>query len=99
MGEYRKLTQAQLLAEARDRFGDDPTTWAFVCPSCADVATARDFPDGSDQLGQYCVGNFIGRGCDWKAFGLIRGPWEIVLPDGRSRWGFALADKEDHGLL
>ncbi len=93
--EYRKLTQAELLAEARARFGDDPTTWAFVCPSCADVATAANFPAGSDQLGQYCVGNFLtGRGCDWKAFGLIRGPWEIVMPDGRSVWGFALAAKE-----
>lgn len=36
------------------------------------------------------------RGCDWAAYGLFRGPWEIVLPalDGapeRSAWGFPLA--------
>ncbi|WP_158920606.1 hypothetical protein [Streptomyces sp. NBRC 109706] len=53
MAEYRKLTQDELLAEARERFGDD---------------TAR-----------------------WAAYGLFRGPWEIVLPDGRSLWGFPLA--------
>lgn len=36
------------------------------------------------------------RGCDWAAYGLFRGPWEIVLPaEGdkpeRSAWSFALA--------
>lgn len=93
MNTYRKLTQAELVAEARSRFGDDPMTWAFVCPNCGDVATAADFPQGSDQLGQYCTGNFEkDRGCDWKAFGLFRGPWEVVMPDGRSSWGFALAE-------
>lgn len=97
MSDYRKLTQDELVAEARERFGDDPRQWAFVCPRCGDVATAQDFPNGSAQLGQYCAGNFephwgAGRGCDWKAFGLIRGPWEIVMPDGHSSWGFALAD-------
>lgn len=37
------------------------------------------------------------RGCDWAAYGLFRGPWEIVLPaEGdkleRSMWGFPLAE-------
>ncbi len=36
------------------------------------------------------------RGCDWAAYGLFRGPWEILLPaDGdkpeRSMWAFPLA--------
>lgn len=59
------------------------------------------------RLGQECVGRWRGalkgpangnagqgvaeRGCDWTAYGLFRGPWEIVLPDGRSIWGFPLA--------
>lgn len=90
---YRKLTQAELVALARERFGDDPLQWAFVCPQCGHVATAKDFPKGSAQLGQYCAGNFSPDiDCDWKAFGLFRGPWEIVFPDGRSVWGFALAE-------
>lgn len=90
--EHRQLTQADLLAEARARFGDDPKLWAFVCPACSDVATSGDFPEGSAQLGQYCVGNFVpNRGCDWKSFGLIGGPWEILMPTGRSVFGFALA--------
>ncbi|MFF0721310.1 VVA0879 family protein [Micromonospora sp. NPDC003816] len=36
------------------------------------------------------------RGCDWAAYGLFRGPWEIVMPaEGekpeRSAWSFPLA--------
>lgn len=87
-----KMTQDELVAEARKRFGDDAQKWAFICPCCGDVAVASDFPDGSEQLGQWCVGNFgFDRGCDWKAFGLIQGPVEIVMPDGHSAWGFELA--------
>ena len=37
------------------------------------------------------------RGCDWAAYGLFRGPWEVVVPaEGdrpeRSVWGFPLAE-------
>jgi hypothetical protein len=104
----RKLTQAELVAEACERFGPDPMDWAFKCPRCGDVATARDFPEGfRERVGQECIGRHRGalrgpvgkrsgrgqadRGCDWAAYGLFRGPWEIVMPDGHSAWGFALA--------
>lgn len=33
-----------------------------------------------------------GRGCDWAAFGLIAGPWEVIKADGRSMWAFPIAD-------
>lgn len=55
----------------------------------------------SDIIGQECIGRTLGalerdsineRGCDWVAFGLIRGPWEIVLPNGNSMWCFPIAD-------
>jgi hypothetical protein len=39
----RTLTQQQLRDEAAARFGPDPMKWAFVCPSCGDVATLQDF--------------------------------------------------------
>ncbi|WP_435109808.1 VVA0879 family protein [Nocardiopsis synnemataformans] len=114
--DHRKLTQPELAAEARARFGDDPLDWAFVCPACKDEATGRDFAEAlaahprkrdgrlvtaSDLLGQMCIGRVMGalhtppthtRGCDWTASGLFRGPWEIVLPDGRSAWAFPLAE-------
>ncbi|GAB3437390.1 VVA0879 family protein [Actinophytocola sediminis] len=59
----RTLTQAELVAEARAAFGDDPETWAFRCPNCADVAVAQDFRDaGADtgRLGQECIGRSLG---------------------------------------
>ena len=108
MSNYRKLTQAELLAESEARFGDDPLNWAFQCPNCGDIATARDFPEGSrERIGQECVGRHRGalrgpagrndgrgeadRGCDWCAYGLIGGPWSVVMPDGREVGSFPLA--------
>lgn len=108
LGAHRKLTQAELTAEATERFGSDPRGWAFQCPRCGDIAVVGDFPKGEEaRIGQECVGRWRGalqgpanetagqavaeRGCDWTAYGLFRGPWEIVLPDGRSVWGFPLA--------
>lgn len=65
----------QWLRTLCDRFGDDPMNWAFVCPSCADVATGQDFRtalgshprqrgDGSavtasDVLGRECIGRTV----------------------------------------
>jgi hypothetical protein len=107
--DHRKLTQQQLGELARERFGNDPKTYAFKCPSCGDVATIADFIEAGapDAAGQDCIGRhlgalsktakYAGRGCDWAAYGLFRGPWEIVMPaeDGkpeRSAWSFPLAD-------
>ncbi|CAK7288601.1 VVA0879 family protein [Streptomyces misionensis] len=116
--EHRKLTQDELVTEARNRFGDDPMKWAFVCPSCGDIANGEDFRQAltanprtnrnsdaviaSDVIGQECIGRtlgalakrngkYAGRGCDWAAYGLFSGPWEITLPNGRIAYGFALA--------
>ena len=65
-----KRTQAELVTEMTARFGPDHKGWAFVCPSCKDVATAQDFKDvlvanGSDDdpfkhLGQICIGRLLG---------------------------------------
>lgn len=115
--DYRKLTQSELVTEARERFGDDPLKWAFVCPSCGDIANGEDFSKAltehprknrsgeaviaSDVVGRECIGRtlgaldkrqtYTGRGCDWAAYGLFAGPWEIALPNGRTAHGFPLA--------
>jgi hypothetical protein len=114
--DHRKLTQAELVAEAKERFGDDPMKWAFRCPSCNDVASGEDFRKAlhehpqtnlrtdepviaSDVVGKECIGRTLGalnkgykgRGCDWAAYGLFAGPWEVVLPNGRSMHAFPLA--------
>lgn len=58
-----EFTQAELLAEATRRFGDDRKRIAFVCPSCKDVASIQDFIDaGADPAlaGQECIGRSLG---------------------------------------
>lgn len=120
MTDHRKLTGTELLAELKQRFGDNPMAWAFRCPNCDDIATGQDFRDAltahprkhaydntpvitSDVLGRECIGRILGalkvpagkwkgRGCDWTAYGLLQGPWEVVHADGRSVWGFPIAD-------
>lgn len=72
----RQLTQDELLTEARERFGDDPLKWAFICPSCGDTANGDDFSKAladhprkhrsgdaviaSDVVGQECIGRTLG---------------------------------------
>jgi hypothetical protein len=107
-----KMTQAELLTRAKERFGENPLDFAFTCPSCGEVATIRDFIDAGDasMAGQGCIGRLLGalkgkgspttdggrsiatRGCDWAAFGLISGPWTVVMPDGREVSSFPLAE-------
>lgn len=65
-----KRTQQELVDELIRRFGEDPRTWAFVCPNCGDVAVSADFKAamdgrgidgyGSDHLGQICIGRLLG---------------------------------------
>lgn len=43
MTESRVLTQEELWAEAKERFGDCTLDWAFQCPSCEDIATGTEF--------------------------------------------------------
>lgn len=101
MTAYRKLTLSELHDEARQRFGDDPRQWAFRCPSCGDIATIAEFTApgsaGSGMAGQECIGRHRndGRGCQRVAYGLIAGPWEVVVPTATggqtSVWSFPLA--------
>lgn len=56
----------------------------------------------SDIVGQECIGRalgalsrtatYTGRGCNWAAYGLFGGPWTIALSNGRTMYGFPLAD-------
>jgi hypothetical protein len=44
----------------------------------------------------YRDGKWTGRGCDWAAYGLFAGPWQIILPaeedkPERKVWSFPLA--------
>ncbi|MET9713741.1 hypothetical protein [Nocardiopsis alba] len=37
------------------------------------------------------------RGCDWSAYGLIPGPWTILMPDGQEVPAFPLAPAPEGG--
>lgn len=106
-----KLTQQELIDKARDRFGPDAKLWKFRCMNCGDEACAQDFIDAGASVypvGQECIGRLVGaldkpptntRGCDFAAYGLIPGPWEVVFPaEGdqpeRTVRSFALAGGE-----
>ena len=69
------ITHEEFLATLRERFGESPADWAFVCPACSDVATGGDFREAlkaeprerngtpvtaSDLLGQECIGRTLG---------------------------------------
>lgn len=41
----RVLTQEELWAEARARFGEHSIDWAFQCPGCGDIATGTQIRD------------------------------------------------------
>jgi len=99
---HRELTHAEFLAEAKERFGEDPRNIAFTCPACGDSAAIREFPPESrHRAGQECIGRILGalgdvgyagRGCDWAAYGLIPAPWAIAMADGRTIHSFPFAD-------
>lgn len=66
-------------------------------------ALAESGGNASDHLGQECIGRrlgaltrsaepYRGRGCDWAAYGLFRGPWLVTLPDGKEIGCFPIAD-------
>jgi hypothetical protein len=52
----RRLTQAQLAAEAVARFGSDPLDWRFRCPGCGATQCAADCRPGyADRVLQGCM--------------------------------------------
>lgn len=67
--EPRRITQAEWLAELKERFGGDTKKWAFVCPNCKHVQGVEDFLE-LKELGIYtrdrlpedvyrsCIGRF-----------------------------------------
>lgn len=63
MAEQVRITHEAWKAQARERFGDDPMKWRFVCPSCGYVAAVEDWkkagaPEGAVAFS--CVGRYTG---------------------------------------
>lgn len=77
------------------------------CSDIACAADFRAAGAKPHRVGQECVGRYLGaldgpptrdtgmaraaRGCDWVAYGLPRGPWFVVMPDGSEAPIFPIA--------
>jgi hypothetical protein len=80
------------------------------CGDVATPQDFRDAGADPNRIGQECIGRHLGaltnwptkdagrslapRGCDWAAYGLLRGPWLIELPNGKTAGSFPLAVPE-----
>ena len=60
--DQKTMTREEMLAEARNRFGEDPADIAFVCPRCGDVASVREFQKlgAGSRAGSECIGRLLG---------------------------------------
>lgn len=102
-----KYTLAEWQTEARRRFGDDSSKWAFICPICKHVATTEDYqmagaPEGA--IAFSCIGRWIegskdtfggeGKGpCNYTGGGLFRlNPVRVTDPEDREHQMFDFAD-------
>lgn len=105
--EQKTMPLAEWVAEGNRRFGDDRTSWLFVCPVCGHVACSNDWkaagaPEGA--VGFACVGRWIdgskeafkdaGDGpCTYSGGGLFRlNPLVVEYPDGESTTWFDFAE-------
>ena len=63
--ERKPITFEEWKAEAIRRFGHVAGDWQFVCPSCGNVQTMRQFRElgvGDDNLAYYnCIGRYDGK--------------------------------------
>lgn len=61
--EVRRLSLQAWQEQARQRFGDDPMKWRFICPSCGHVAAMEDWKNAGAPAGAVafsCIGRYIG---------------------------------------
>lgn len=66
------------IKDLKDFFGEDPKDWAFKCPVCGNIQTAKDFikhniEEPENKVYFSCIGRYVkGIGCDWTLGGLLK---------------------------
>lgn len=79
MDKSRTVTYEEWLAEAKQKFGNDPNKWAFVCPACGYVATIGDWKAAGapeDAIAFSCIGRWLNKAGEAFEFG--SGPCHYV---------------------
>jgi len=94
---HRVVTHEEWVEEGRRRFGDDPLSWRFVCPSCGRVASVAEWKAAGAPEGEVafcCVGRHVegakeafakgdnSRGCTYSGGGPFRLNPVSVIKDG-----------------
>ena len=70
----RELSYEEWIKEAKEKFGDDPLNWRFVCPGCGHIASVLDWKNIGATEGEVafsCVGRHMDNP---KEFGVSSGP-------------------------
>ena len=80
-GKSKVIKESDWLVELRQRFGNNPSNWKFVCPSCGHVQSFADFEaigEDPNLAYQCCIGRYTGsndrtgeKGCNYTINGLI----------------------------
>lgn len=109
--ERRKISLEDFRKELKAQ-GVERDDFAFVCPSCGTVQSARllinegagkDFEEVEGYVGFSCVGRFLkrcGKGCDWTLGGLFQiHTLTVVTDDGKEHPRFEIATPEQAKAL
>lgn len=90
------MTEAAWRKLGEQLFGADPASWRFRCPACEIVMSITRAHGLSDDdkaklraagwvIEQECIGRYLeGRGCDWCAYGLFKGPFFVMRADRKT---------------
>ena len=69
--------------------GVNPAVFGQECIGRSLGALSKEFARPGDDESK--LPKYEGRGCNWAAYGLFRGPVEYLSPEGKSTWGFEIA--------
>lgn len=99
----RTITYKQWRGEAVDRFGEDTSQWAFICPVCKTRQTAAECLAAgatSNTIGFSCIGrSHASKGCNYAGGGLFKlNPVTVThfpgMDDGETDSSFEFAENK-----
>ena len=85
----KTLTLDEWKKEGTEKYGEDIRNWKFVCPSCKETQTLKEFEenkvkDARDKFYFSCIGRFVeNRGCNWTLGGLFQIHKTVVMSEDK----------------